>query len=120
MVLVLGVSGGPQPVDGNGESGHNHSGGDAAADVGMEGEERGPDAHSEEWRIEVGVEGSVEVSGNGGVDVFIEINLVLIDLANFLLPLEQLQGEEFGVIILGVRQGLKIDKSHTKNPLCIL
>ena len=93
VVLVLWVSGGPEPVDGDREGEHDSSGGDAAADVEVEGEERGSNADSKEWWVQVGVEGPVEVGGNGGVDVFIEINLILINLSDFLLPLEQLQCE---------------------------
>ena len=90
MMLVFGVSGGPQPVNSDGKCSHDNSGGNTAADVGMKGEERGSDADSKKRWIEVGVEGPVEMCGDGGIDMFIEINLILINLSNFLFPLKQL------------------------------
>lgn len=59
------------------------------------------------------------MGGDAGVDLFVDVDLVLVDLADLLLPPEELEGEEFGVVVLGVGKGL-YSKKDTRIPLCIL
>lgn len=56
------------------------------------------------------------MSRDAGVDVFIKIDFVLVDFSYLLLGLEELEGEQLGVVVLGVRKGLSVGKS-TKYPL---
>lgn len=56
--------------------------------------------------MERGVEGAIEMGSDAGIDVLVEVNFVLIDLAYFLLALEEVEGEELSIVILGVGEGL--------------
>ena len=118
-VFVFGISGVPEPVDEDGHGSHDHPCGDAAVDVGGVGHEEAADSQSEEGEVEPGIEGPVEVGGDAGVDLFVDVDLVLVDFPEFLLPLEELEGEQFGVVVLGVGECLD-SKKDTRIPLCIL
>jgi hypothetical protein len=59
----------------------------------MESKERSTDAKASVGNIPSWVEGSVEVSSNTRIDVFVEINLILSDLSELLLSLEDLKGQ---------------------------
>ena len=119
FVFVFGISGVPEPVDEDGHGCHDDPCGDAAVNVRCVGHEEAAYSHSEEGEVYPGIEGPVEVGGDAGVDLFVDVDLVLVDLADLLFPPEELEGEEFGVVVLGVGEGLD-SKKDTRIPLCIL
>lgn len=46
------------------------------------------------------------MSRDGWVDVPVEIDFVLLDLADFLLPAQYLQSQQFGTVEFGIGEGL--------------
>lgn len=48
------------------------------------------------------VEGAIEMSCDAGIDILVEINFVLVYFADFLLTLEQIKGEKFGIVVLWI------------------
>lgn len=119
MLLVFGVSGDSQPVDGHRNNGEDNPCGDGEIEVGGEGEERTTESKAGVGQVEGRVEGSVEVGGNAGIDIFIEVDFDLLNLSHFLLLLEQLQSQQFGVVVLGVGEGLN-RRGATSHPRWIL
>lgn len=93
VLFVIGVSGHPKPVHRDGQCRHDYSRGHREPEVGGEAEEGSTDGETCEGDVERGVEGAIEVGGDAGVDVFVEVNFVLVDFSEFLLALEQIEGE---------------------------
>lgn len=115
VLLVDGVSGDSEPIDDHRHGRKHHSGGNGEVEISGERQEGATNSCSNQGQVPSDTESPVEVGGDAGVDGLIQVNLVLVHLAHFLLALEHLQGEEFGVIVLGVGQGLS-EKGRTSKP----
>jgi hypothetical protein len=106
VLLVDGVPGDAEPVDDDGHCRQHCARGDGEVEVGGEGEERAAEPGSEEGQVPARAEGPVEVGRDAGVDGLVERHLLLVHLAHLLLAAQQLEREQFGVVVLGVGQRL--------------
>ncbi len=116
MLFVPDVGGAVEPVDGDGDGGEDDAGGHGEREICRVGEEGCSHSQPRVGDIELGVEGAVEVGGDAGVDVFIEIHFGLVHLTHLLLRLQQIEGQQLGLVVLGVGQSLD-ELKGTKKPL---
>ena len=98
MMLVFGIPGGSQPINDNRNHGKPYSCGNAEREICGVGEERASDGQTKVGHVESWAECSVEVCGDTGVNAFIEVDLILMDLSNLLFFPEDFQSEELSVI----------------------
>jgi hypothetical protein len=89
MLLVLWVTGQPDPVHYHRYHGQNCTSRDARVEITGVGEEEATESETEEGNVESCVKGAVEVGGDTGVDVLIEVDLGLVDLPYLLLAFQQ-------------------------------
>lgn len=102
MLFVFSISGHPQPVDGYRDYSGNDPRGDREPEVGSETEESSSNSQAGQGQVERRVEGAIEMGSDAGIDVLVEVDLVLVDFTDFLLALEEVEGEKFGIVVLGV------------------
>lgn len=93
VLLIDGVAGDAQPVDDYGHGREDDSGGEREVEVGGEGEEAPAHSCPQHGQAPPCAEGPVEVGADAGVDGLVEIELMLVDFAYFLLALEDLERE---------------------------
>lgn len=106
VLLVDGVSGDAQPVNDHWHGREDDTGGDREVEVGAEGKDWAAHSCPENWEIPASTEGPVEVSCDARVNGFVKIDLMLVDFSDFLLALENLEGEQFCVVVLGIWESL--------------
>ena len=92
MVLVFSISGWSQPINSDRNGSHDNSCGNSTSDISSITQEETSNSKSKKREIPTGIKSSVEVSRNTWIDSFVDIHLILIDLAHLLLPPEQLKG----------------------------
>jgi hypothetical protein len=106
VLFVDGVSCDSDPIDHNRHERKDESRGNGEVEIGGEGEHGSTDSCTEDGKVPSCTESPVEMSGNAGVNALIKLDLMVIDFPHFLLAPQELQSQQFSVVILGVRKRL--------------
>ena len=106
VLFVDRVSCDSDPINHNRYDRKDESCGNGEVEISGESEHRSTESCPNDGKVPSCTESPVEMSGNGGVNALIKLDLMVINFSNFLLAPQELKGQQFSIVILGVRKCL--------------